>query len=206
MPTYVRTFSIVVIATLLCSGSLAFARVGPPWIAIELPANPLDPSTRGALVLVRTYHHDVLVPRTLTCAFEGIVDGDRLSASCRVEDTRWPGVYAIRGDLPEGGVWMLVVSGGERQEFGTALVEFTGAGEVSGVRVPSRRDGRWRVPTPVSDHDVTSMLRARWNALSHADDGHFMKLAGFGVLALIPMAGLLAARRRRRGMLSRTQQ
>src|SRR5690606_14581273 len=29
------------------------ALAGPPWISIEYPANPLDPATRGALMVIR---------------------------------------------------------------------------------------------------------------------------------------------------------
>ena len=37
------------------------ALIGPPWISIEYPANPLDPSTRGGYLLVHTFHHQQAV-------------------------------------------------------------------------------------------------------------------------------------------------
>ena len=30
---------------------------GPPWISIELPANPYDQTMRGAFLLVHAFHH-----------------------------------------------------------------------------------------------------------------------------------------------------
>jgi len=33
------------------------ALAGPPWISIELPANPYDQATRGAFLLVHAFHH-----------------------------------------------------------------------------------------------------------------------------------------------------
>lgn len=186
------------LAALPIADTAARPLLGPPWISVELPANPLDPSTRGAILVVRTYHHGQPIPRPLTCAFEGIVDGERTSMRCRAEDTRRPGVYAVRGDVPDAGVWMLVVSAGERRDLGTALVDFDGAGRVSGVRVPSRRDGRWTIPTGISDREVTSLLRARWNALSSTDPKSRGHVAGIGLLALLPLGGLLVRRLRAR--------
>ena len=43
----------LVLAALTASPALA----GPPWLSIELPANPLNSTTRGMYLLVRTYHH-----------------------------------------------------------------------------------------------------------------------------------------------------
>ena len=48
--------AIAALAFLLAATSIALA--GPPWISIEYPANALDKETRGALALVRIYHHE----------------------------------------------------------------------------------------------------------------------------------------------------
>ena len=49
---------LVTLASFVVAG---LAAAGPPWIAIEYPANPHDPNTRGAFLTVRTYHHGDLM-------------------------------------------------------------------------------------------------------------------------------------------------
>ena len=46
---------LVAAALTLLATTPAFA--GPPWISIEIPANPYNSTTRGAFCLVRVYHH-----------------------------------------------------------------------------------------------------------------------------------------------------
>jgi hypothetical protein len=51
-----RTTSLVLsLATLAALPSVAHA--GPPWISIELPANPYDRATKGAFLVVHAFHH-----------------------------------------------------------------------------------------------------------------------------------------------------
>ena len=38
----------------LAASSSAF---GPPWISVETPPNPFDATSRGAFLVVHTYHH-----------------------------------------------------------------------------------------------------------------------------------------------------
>ena len=174
------------------------AHAGPPWISVELPANPHDARTRGALLLVHTYHHGASMEQSIACAIEGLVDGARRTRTCRAQPTSRPGVYAIRGDLPEQGVWMLVVTGREGSATATALVDFGRDRQVAGVRVPSRQaeGGRWTIPVPVTERDIDAALRTRWNALSAADAPTVDRTlaAGLGVAALLGLG--LAIRRR----------
>lgn len=183
-------------ALLTFTASVAFA--GPPWISVELPANPHDPRTRGALFVVHTYHHGSVMERSIGCALEGLVDGARRTIACRADETSRPGVYAVRGDVPRTGVWMVVVTGGDGPQAATALVDFAADGRVTGVRVPSRsaEGGRWTIPVPVTEADIEAALRTRWTALSSADAaaGHRLVLAGLGVALL----GFGVVRRRMR--------
>ena len=55
--TLLRTFALVTALTLTAFSS---ALAGPPWIAIEYPANPFDRTSRDAFLTVRTYHHGEL--------------------------------------------------------------------------------------------------------------------------------------------------
>ena len=61
-----RHFTAIVLASIMSAVAVpaadALARFGPPWLSIELPANPLDPTTKGAYLVVRTYHHDKSIP------------------------------------------------------------------------------------------------------------------------------------------------
>ena len=51
--------------------------VGPPWISLEMPANPLDPETRNAVLVVRAYHHATPAGYSLAGTAEGVVNGER---------------------------------------------------------------------------------------------------------------------------------
>jgi hypothetical protein len=174
------------------------AHAGPPWISVELPSNPHDARTRGALLVVHTYHHGASMEQSIACALEGLVDGRRRTITCRAEPTSRPGVYAIRGDVPKAGVWMLVATGRDGESAASALVDFGRDGRVTGVRVPVRETegGRWHVPVPVTEADIDAALRTRWNALSSADQPATDRtvLAGFGMAALLGL-GLVARRR-----------
>ena len=47
---------------------------GPPWISIELPANPLNATTRGMFLLVRSYHHGDAMQMPVTGTATGLVN------------------------------------------------------------------------------------------------------------------------------------
>jgi hypothetical protein len=56
MPTP-RLLAVLALTAGALAGASTPAHAGPPWISIELPANPLDPTTRGAFLLIHTFHH-----------------------------------------------------------------------------------------------------------------------------------------------------
>lgn len=148
-------------ALTLVAAPSAHARAGgPPWLSIELPANPLDPTTKGAFLVVRTYHHDRSVPFPVEGRAEGMVNGQRRSLPLTFERTGTEGVLALRKTWPSEGAWVLVITGMKGEGSVTALVSIADDGEVRHVRVPSRsvENGRWIVPTQVTQADVDAAL------------------------------------------------
>jgi hypothetical protein len=135
--------------------------VGPPWLSIELPANPLDPTTKGAFLVVRTYHHDRSTPFPVEGRAEGLVRGERKSLPLSFERTSQEHALALRRTWPAEGAWVLVITGMPGEGSVTALVSIGDDGVVRQVRVPSRsaENGRWTVPVQVSAADVEAELR-----------------------------------------------
>ncbi|HEX5819372.1 MAG TPA: hypothetical protein VFY20_10860 [Gemmatimonadales bacterium] len=133
---------------------------GPPWLSIELPANPLDPTTKGAFLVVRTYHHDRSVPFPVEGRAEGVVNGQRKSLPLSFDRTAAEGVIALRKSWPSGSPWVLVITGMPGKGSVTALVSIGADGEVRQVKVPSRsvENGRWIVPTEVTEAEVETAL------------------------------------------------
>ena len=139
------------------------AVAGPPWIAIEYPANPHDPGTRGALLTVRTYHHGELMSYDLSGTAEGIVNGQRQSMPLDIRRLPQAGVYAVRWQKPAQGNWMLVITSKQNgSHAATALVTIDSRGGVASVSVPSGtiENGRWTVPRRVSSAEVDAMLKS----------------------------------------------
>jgi hypothetical protein len=137
--------------------SPAFA--GPPWMSIELPANPMIQSYQGAYLLVRTFHHGVSEPMVLEARAEGMVNGQRKTVPLTLESTG-SGVYALKQAWPDKGEWVIVIVGQPGDGSITALVSIDD-GVVRGVRVPTKKseDGRWNVPVQVTQADIDSELR-----------------------------------------------
>jgi len=156
-----RHFGLAALLTMLVS-SVAIA--GPPWIAIEYPANPLDPGTRGALLTVRTYHHGEAMSYELTGTAEGIVDGRRQTMPLDIRRLTQAGMYAVRWQKPAQGTWVLVItSKGQNGAFAAnAIVSIDSRGQVAQVSVPSDaiENGRWQVPRKVAAAEVDAMLKA----------------------------------------------
>lgn len=154
---------------LLALGSLlaatAFVRSGPPWISIEYPANPYDAASRGAFLLVHSFHHGTAVSFPVFGTAEGLVNGTRRTVSLEFKSTSRPGVYALHKQWPGEGVWTLVL--GVTQGTGeantvSAIVELGTQGQVAQVTVPTRKDrSGWLIPTPVVMSEVEAGLRAR---------------------------------------------
>ena len=146
--------------TLTISGS---ALAGPPWIAIEYPANPHDPGTRGALLTVRTYHHGELMSYEISGTAEGIVNGRRQSMPLDIRRLPQVGMYAVRWQKPAQGSWMLVITTKQNgSHAATALVTIDSQGAVASVSVPhdTIENGRWWVPRKVAAAEINAMLKS----------------------------------------------
>lgn len=101
---------------------------GPPWMSVEMPANPLDPVTRGAAFVVRTYRHNRPEATALSGTAEGIVNGERRSLVLKFTATGRPGVFTVDQNWPEGGAWLLAISSGENTHM---LIELGQGGGVT---------------------------------------------------------------------------
>ena len=138
------------------------ALAGPPWISIELPANPYDQATRDAFLLVHAFHHGQPVAYLLTGTAEGIVNGERRSIKLEFSETTRDGVYALKRMWPTDGVWTLVIKANQGpDDAATAVIELGPEGEVASIRVPVMQRGQWTVPAPVSLGDIDAALHAR---------------------------------------------
>jgi hypothetical protein len=169
------------------------AHAGPPWISIELPANPHHASTRNATMLVRSYHHSASLKAPLTGVAEGIVDGKRVSLTLALRSTNQPGVYAVTTPLPTGGTWIMAITVNESSESSaTALVTVDPQGRIVAVDVPSTRsrDG-WVVPRSVGQRDIEAALRAAHVAYGDAESSNRYALAF--VLPLLVFGGAAVA-------------
>lgn len=176
------------------------AHAGPPWIAVEYPANPFTNATRGALLLVRTYHHGEAVSYPLSGTAEGLVQGQRRSMPLNFEPTGTAGLYALRFEKPAEGVWVLVASLGTGEGRIGALIGLDQAGQVASVEVPTHRQDNWVIPEAVTPGAVDAALQAQTAELSRGSGRvglnlpHRMAiLAGLGFVLILPL-GLLGRR------------
>ena len=158
--TLLRSFALVSALTLT---AFSAANAGPPWIAIEYPANPFDRTSRDAFLTVRTYHHGDLMARTVTGTAEGVVNGKRQSMRLDIRPGSQPGVYAVRWQRPAVGRWVLVISSGSAGVTdATAGVEISPSGGIAGVTVPTRAiGGGWISPRPVAAAEIDGLLQGR---------------------------------------------
>jgi hypothetical protein len=155
-----RSFALVTALTLT---AFSTALAGPPWIAIEYPANPFDQAARGGFLTVRTYHHREAMAKTLTGTAEGIVNGKRESTKLDIRPGSQPGVYVVRWQRPAAGKWVLVINSGNQGVIdATAVVEIGTNGEVAGISVPTRSYGNgWIGPRPVASPEIDALLQGR---------------------------------------------
>ena len=197
MSIFRRTAMLLLVAA---SAATMMAAAGPPWISIEYPANPHDAETRGALVVVRTYHHGAAVGAEMSARAVATVDGRRVTVPLQVRETSRAGVYAIRGTLPGNGASVVSVTRGAGSGEATALIAMDGNREVLTVRVPHRsvENGKWLVPRAPTADEVDALLLT---ASAMSDAAGSLRLAtGVGAALLLLVAvpsGAWIARRRR---------
>jgi hypothetical protein len=179
-------------ALALLTAAAAPLLAGPPWISIELPANPLDASTRDAFLVVHTYHHAQVMESPVTGRAIGMVDGQRRTIELTFSPTSIGGAYALRRTWPAKGTWVLVLTTGAHEAAVTALVGIGSDGEVRSVKVP-RRSASQPWGRPVTDQDINATLQA-----VALDQPATSVPRAAGLLVALPLAaGLVLSRRRR---------
>lgn len=178
---------------LLATATASLAHAGPPFISVELPANPLDRTTRGAYLLVHSFHHEQAVAQNISGSAEGIVGGRRQSVPITFEKTSRDGVYAVRRTWGTEGTWILVMRVGHDDWPATALVGINRQGEVSSVRVPTEVQDGHTIPSKVAPAEVDRALRQLALDESRAP----VQFGWLGGLAALPLvaAGWQARRR-----------
>jgi hypothetical protein len=150
------------VALVAAAPSAATHKSGPPWISIEYPANPLDPSTRGAYLLVHAFHHQIPMESEVSGTAEGLVGSERKSIALRFEKTGRTGVYALRKQWGDDGVWSLLISVGQHDmDPAQALVELGADGSISSVRVPTTRQREWTIPRRITSQEIEQSLQSR---------------------------------------------
>lgn len=152
------TFALSLVAA---TGAFVSPSVGkivkwPPWISIESPVNPYDPTARGAAMLVRAQFREGQAKLAdLSGSAEGIVAGARKSLPLRFDDTGRPGVFALRRQWPTEGTWLLRIA----LSSTTAIVTLDKSGNVASVRVPTEMtSSRDEIPRAVASKEIDSIL------------------------------------------------
>jgi len=166
MQSRIRSLALAALVSMLVA-TPAFGLKGPPWISIELPANPYDRSTRDAFLLVHSFHHGTAMGLIVSGTAEGMVNGERRSLKLEFAGTAREGVYALKRTWPKDGTWTLVIKANQGPEdAATAVVDLGPDGEVTAIRVPTMQRGSWTVPAPVSLAEIDAALRARATSLA----------------------------------------
>jgi hypothetical protein len=198
----------LVLATLMLAAAPAAAK-GPPWISIEVPANPFDRDARGAFLVVHTYHHQTAVQLVMEGTAEGLVNGARRSVPLELTPMARTGSFALTRTWPSEGAWVLDIRAFDGNSRISAVVGVGATGEVSFVRVPLARSG---APRTISRAEVETMLAslaagrtppplaaAGWSHPAHRLQG-LATLALFLGLGGAAVAGVVkAVRRKARG-------
>jgi hypothetical protein len=127
----------------------------PPWLSIESPVNPFDPTTRGAVLLAHAVFREGQSQLSdLSGTAEGIVNGARRSVTLRFDATGQPNVFALRRQWPTEGTWLLRIA----LKQTTAIVTLNRSGDVASVRVPTELQSGNPIPRPVGAREIDSTL------------------------------------------------
>jgi hypothetical protein len=130
----------------------------PPWLSIESPPNPYDPSTRNAAFLVHAMTRDGAPKLSdLTATAEGLVDGARQTIGINLAVTEQPGVFAVRKQWASSGAWLVTIT----LAHTSAIVSLDASGHVASVNIPLQvQSNGQRIPRAISAHDIDSTLAA----------------------------------------------
>ena len=133
---------------------------GGPWISIEAPANPYDPTARGALMLVHTFHHGTKVNLPVVGKAEGLVDGERKTVNLTLKKSSEIGTHSVRNEWGSKGTWTVLVTASQGDASIQAVAEINADGSVGRISVPSK-NGR---PHLLSVAEIDRGLRERVSA------------------------------------------
>jgi hypothetical protein len=136
------------------------AMFGGPWISIESPANPYDPTARGALMLVHTFHHGTKADLPVVGKAEGLVDGERKTVSLTLAKSSEIGTHSVRNEWGSKGTWTVLVTASQGDTQIQAVAEINSDGSVGKISVPSK-NGR---PHLLSVAEIDRGLRERTSA------------------------------------------
>jgi hypothetical protein len=144
--------------------SSAFAG-GPPWLSVEMPGDPTNQSSHGAVLLLHAYSCGQPFAATVTGTAEGLVAGDRRTIPLTLEPTGETGVYAVKKQWPSEGTWVLAFTMDERGKVSTVVTLGPNGGvEMTEGRLPAEATVRAAsiqvVPRIVTSTDVDKVLRA----------------------------------------------
>ena len=168
------------------------AAAGPPWIAVEYPANPLHEDSRGALLLVHTFHHGASRAFPLVGYAEGMVDGRRVRRDVTIAPTYRTGVHAVRGNLEGGDAWVLVLSmtDTDTNVVESMLVALNGDRALTAVDIPFATSNEWSEPRAATREQIDRFLTMSL-ALAEAEPGVRRVRASMDEDAATPRAAYL---------------
>lgn len=160
-----NAFRLLAIAAVVAvTAGFSTALSGPPWIAVEHPPSPYDRTTRDAFVLVHAFRHGQPVAYPVSGTAEGLVNGKRVTRTLQLSETSRTGVYALKKQWPDKGLWTLVLTVHQSEEArATAIVELDRRGEVASVEVPMVRRAGYElaIPRDVTPSEIDRALRER---------------------------------------------
>jgi hypothetical protein len=93
----------------------------------------MDLSTRGAALVVRTFHHEHPAGIPIIGAAEGLVNGQRRSIDLQFRETSKGGVFAVDQQWPAQGYWILTFTTGAHADV-SLVVELGPDGGVNAER------------------------------------------------------------------------
>ena len=96
-------------ALTLAFGVLAFG--GGYWLEFANPSASNDPLAKGAIAIVRALGCGEPSKSTVTATAEGLIGNERKSVTLEVVALSTPGMYALKGNLPTEGKWVVSAAG-----------------------------------------------------------------------------------------------
>jgi hypothetical protein len=129
-------------------------QVGPPAAAMPQPGTVIEKKvSKDVVFVVRPLGCVDPAGASITATAEGLLDGSRRSLALRLVPLPTPGVRAVSGNWPDGGVWVIRVAG-------TCAGRSAGAIVTLGPRNTYHRDGVELVALHPTPEHIERALRA----------------------------------------------